>query len=80
VIGSIVAEPVGADDVHLGDLPKAGVVVGSSDTVVLLDLDGTILATYTAMKSVGTSVLREFGSNGGRSISSSMSRTVCSCA
>jgi hypothetical protein len=43
--GSIVAEPVGADDVHLGDLPKAGVVVGSSEAVVLLDLDGTILAT-----------------------------------
>lgn len=45
MIGSIVAEPVGADDVHLGDPAKAGVVVGSSETVVLLDLDGTILAT-----------------------------------
>jgi hypothetical protein len=43
--GHLVADPVGADDVHLGDLPKAGVVVGSSDAVVLLDLDGTILAT-----------------------------------
>jgi hypothetical protein len=40
-----VAEPVGADDVHVGDLPKAGVVVGSSDAVMLVDLDGTILTT-----------------------------------
>jgi hypothetical protein len=43
--GHLVAEPVGANDVHLGDLPRVGVVVGSSDAVVLLDLDGTILAT-----------------------------------
>jgi hypothetical protein len=43
--GNLVAEPVGTDDVHLGDLPKAGVVVGSSDAVTFLDLDGTILAT-----------------------------------
>jgi hypothetical protein len=42
---NLVAEPVGTDDVHLGDLPKAGVVVGSSDAVIFLDLDGTILAT-----------------------------------
>jgi hypothetical protein len=43
--GNLVAEPVGTDDVHLGDLPKAGVVVGSSDAVTFLDLDGTILST-----------------------------------
>jgi hypothetical protein len=43
--GDLVADPVGNDEVHLGDLPEAGVVVGSSDAVMFLDLDGTILAT-----------------------------------
>ena len=43
--GHSVTEPSGADDVHLEDLPHAGVVVGTDDAVLLLDLAGTILAT-----------------------------------
>jgi len=50
---SSIAVPVNADAVHLKNLPEAGVAVGSSETVVLVGLDGTIVTTLPGYAIVG---------------------------